>query len=694
MFYSLIKRNSRANRKENSIYFVSTILAIIAFYVILSLENMDVIRFIRDMESDAVQKLLTLVPALYVFSLFVIFFLVFFTSRYQIERRNHELGMYLMLGMKRSKLFFMLIAEDLMNTFLALVIGLPVAVLFSEIISLTAARLVGIGILGHRFRISFGGILWTVCGLLLVKILTLVLLSGLTVHKEPQDLMQNSSVGREKERSTGTSILILFVGILLLGTAYILALSRRGMSAMSLKILLIILLCGTSGTFLLLKGFYPFFECLMKRQKGKTGLGMFTLRQLQESVFLKNGSLTVISLLALISFCCLAFGISAMLTEKPEHLMDYTFQGEEKEVREILDETGVMNKFQDFYSIRTAYLPTDEEGACTFEYEEFMQALQRQEDSEGKEIMLHNFAEGGYFSFPHILSISDYNELLKAAGKEEILLKDHEILFYANKAFTENGTRALLQNMLSEGIQVSINGQPYTMKKEMAEYHIVTDQVITLAFGLVLPDALFEEIIAIKNTESTYWNAVLKEEVFEKNGLIQVISDINETLNQTAFKSAEGLHYESYIQNIGRHLFYIIAESYTTLYLGIIFLVIANTALGTQYLMYQQKTGKRYQTVSALGGSYQAMRKSGRTQIRWYFLLPVLVAAVSSVFGLVSFTEGLLSSYFAMQKTRIFLVGILVVLMICVVESLYMMAVMRVSDRSIRGFIKQVRGDE
>ena len=147
MFYSLIKRNSSANIKEKSIYFVSTILAIIAFYVILSLENMDVIRFIRDMESDAVQKLLTLVPALYVFSLFVIFFLVFFTSRYQIERRNHELGMYLMLGMKRSKLFFMLIAEDLMNTFLALVIGLPVAVLFSEIIRLTAARLVGIGIL-------------------------------------------------------------------------------------------------------------------------------------------------------------------------------------------------------------------------------------------------------------------------------------------------------------------------------------------------------------------------------------------------------------------------------------------------------------------------------------------------------------------------------------------------------------------
>lgn len=77
MFYSLIKRNSRANRKENSIYFVSMIIAIIAFYVILSLENMDVIRFIKDMESDAVHKLLSLVPALYVFSLCVISFWYF-----------------------------------------------------------------------------------------------------------------------------------------------------------------------------------------------------------------------------------------------------------------------------------------------------------------------------------------------------------------------------------------------------------------------------------------------------------------------------------------------------------------------------------------------------------------------------------------------------------------------------------------
>lgn len=130
------------------------------------------------------------------------------------------------------------------------------------------------------------------------------------------------------------------------------------------------------------------------------------------------------------------------------------------------------------------------------------------------------------------------------------------------------------------------------------------------------------------------------------------------------------------------------------MYLGVIFLVIANTALGTQYLMYQRQTGKRYQTLVALGGSYEALSKSGRTQIRWYFLLPVLVACVSAVFGILSFTEGLLSSYFKMQKNHIIFVGILVILVICVVEYLYMMAVMRPSDRTIRELMKRKREED
>ena len=696
MFYSLIKRNSRANRKENSIYFVSMIIAIIAFYVILSLENMDVIRFIKDMESDAVHKLLSLVPALYVFSLCVIFFLVFFTTRYQMERRNHELGTYLMLGMKRNRLFFMLIAEDLLNTFLSLLIGVPMAVLFSEVISLAVARVVGIGILGHKFTISMTGIFWTVGGLLFVKFVILVILSGRTVHKEPMDLMKNSAVGREKKQRKKESVSCLAAGVMLLITAYGIGLAARDFTLMSMKLLLGLLICGTTGTFLFFQGLYPFFNYMMKKQKGKPGLGSFTLRQLQESVFLKNGSLAVISLLALISFCCMAFGISSALTEKPVHHMDYTFSGEEEKVKKTLEESGVMEQFQAFYPMHTSNLDTDlmlgdelEEGFYDLDYENVLRALKAEKDSEGKENVLYDFEENGCLSFPHILSISDYNALLKAAGKSEILLKENEMMLYVSSEFSGGGKEEILKKILQEDLKVYLNGGPYTLSRELAEYDIVTDSAITLAYALVLPDDLFWEAVSKnENHVSTYWNGVLKESVVREQGLIQAISGINQKLNQTE------LLYESYVENIGRHLFYIIAESYTTLYLGVIFLVIANTALGTQYLMYQRQTGKRYQTLVTLGCSYEEISKSGRTQICWYFLLPVLIACVSAVFGILSFTEGLLSSYFAMQKNHIIFVGILVILVICVVEYLYMMAVMRASDRTLQELMKRKREED
>ena len=700
MFYSLIKRNSRANRKENSIYFVSMIIAIIAFYVILSLENMDVIRFIKDMESDAVHKLLSLVPALYVFSLCVIFFLVFFTTRYQMERRNHELGMYLMMGMKRSRLFFMLIAEDLVNTLLSLLIGIPMAVLFSEITSLAVARVVGIGILGHKFTISMTGILWTVGGLLLVKLVTLVILSGNTVQKEPQDLMKNSTVGREKQQRKTVSFSCLIAGIMLLIAAYGVGIFARDFTLMSLKLLLGLLICGTTGTFLFFQGLYPLFNLMMKKQKGKPGLGSFTLRQLQESVFLKNGSLAAISLLALISFCCMAFGISSALTEKPVHHMDYTFLGKEEKVKKTLEESGVLEKFQAFYPMHTSNLDTDlmvsgelEKGFYKLDYENILRALKAEKDSEGKENVLYDFEENGYLSVPHILCISDYNALLKAAGESEIPLKENEMMLYANPEFSVGGKAEILKKILQEDLQIYLNGESYTLRRELAEYDIVTDSAITLAYALVLPDDLFWEA-ASKSSVSTYWNGVLKESVVRKQGLIQAISEINQKLNQTEFGNQTDLVYESYVENIGRHLFYIIAESYTTLYLGVIFLVIANTALGTQYLMYQRKTGKRYQTITALGCSYEELSRSGRTQIRWYFLLPVLVACVSAVFGIFSFTEGLLSSYFEMQKNHIIFVGILVIFVICVVEYLYMMAVMRTSDRTIRELMKRKREED
>ena len=143
MFSNLILRNSRRSRKENGLFFSSLVISIVAFYMILSISTQDVMLFLQKMESDAVDKLLLLIPAFYGMTLGILFFLIYFACKYQFERRRHEFGVYLMLGMRRSKLFGMLLAEDFLTSILAMLIGLPVAVVLSEIVSLVTAKLVG-----------------------------------------------------------------------------------------------------------------------------------------------------------------------------------------------------------------------------------------------------------------------------------------------------------------------------------------------------------------------------------------------------------------------------------------------------------------------------------------------------------------------------------------------------------------------
>ena len=127
MFFKQVRRNAAKNRKGNSLFFGSLVVAIIAFYTLLSLGEQDVMHYLATVESDAVKKLMNLLPVVYVVSLFFVFFLVYFACKYQTDSRKRELGMYLMLGMKQSRMFVMLFCETLWNSIASLLIGLPIA---------------------------------------------------------------------------------------------------------------------------------------------------------------------------------------------------------------------------------------------------------------------------------------------------------------------------------------------------------------------------------------------------------------------------------------------------------------------------------------------------------------------------------------------------------------------------------------
>ena len=223
MFSNLIFRNCRRSRKENGLFFSSLVISIIAFYMILSISTQDVMIFLQKMESDAVNSLLLLIPVFYGVTLGILFFLIYFACKYQFERRRHEFGVYLMLGMRRSKLFCMLLAEDLLSSILALLIGLPTAVVLSEIVSLVTAKLVGMGIIGHHFSLSWSAIKWTLAGFLGIKLLALLILSGKISRQEIGTLLSQPTNRSQKQMPSViyTFKLILKLPVLLcLGIIY------------------------------------------------------------------------------------------------------------------------------------------------------------------------------------------------------------------------------------------------------------------------------------------------------------------------------------------------------------------------------------------------------------------------------------------------------------------------------------------
>lgn len=665
MFYDLVNRNSKQNRKENGLFFVSLIIAIVAFYIILSLEKQDVIIFLKTMESEALDKLFLLIPALYGLSLFILFFLVYFAGKYQLDRRSKELGMYLILGMKRSKLLLMLFAEELWNSVLSLIIGIPIAMCISEIISLVTAKIVGLGIIGHKFSFSFSAVIGTVIGYFIIRFAALVILSGKFSKKEVTELLSESQVEKKREINKVIVSIKLVLGIVLLTVSF--AIAIIGVSWANIKFMGITVILGLGGIFLLFQGMGVLFEIILKKKNNISELKMFTFRQLQESVFLKPNTLAISSLLVLMAISCFAYGIPVgyLFNSKEAHVIDYTFEAKEEEVKSAINKLGLNEYIDGIYDMNIGRFYDG-----IFSANDLISAVENQKDGEDKESLLNNLQ---YMDRPYLISVNSYNKLLELQGKEQIILKDNEVAIYSDPVFK---VEDVMENALKERPTLYFDGEEYKLIDKYYNDSIVTDKLITIMYGLIVSEEAFNKYTD-ENNISTYWNATLNDGFVKEKGLMQAIAEVNEKLDTT------GICYESYLQNIGRELFYTVAASYTTIYLAIIFLIIANTVMGVQFLMHQQKTKKRYQSLIYLGASYEMLCKSARNQTTWYFSLPIVIAAISSIFAVRALFTGIMTKEMQEQLGKLMTISIVIIILICVIELIYMEFVKKSSDKNI-----------
>ncbi|MBS5939303.1 FtsX-like permease family protein [Clostridium sp.] len=674
MFFKHIFKNAKKSRKENGLYFGSLIVAIVSFYVLLSLEDQDVISFLRTMESDAIQKLMILIKLVYVLSLFFLFFLIYFSSRYHLERRKKEFGMYQMLGMRRGKIFGLLMGETIYNSLISLLIGIPIALFLTELISLATIKIIGIGIIGHQFKFSYTGIIGTVIGFLLVQIIAMILLSISISKKEPLDLIKKDSSKKQIISSEKSRWIYLIIGVILLIIAYLVAILL--LKSLNLAVAIIVLVTGITGTFMFFKGISALIgNTLNKRSEKSSGLFTFTMRQIQENIFFESNTLAFSSLLVLLSMICIAFGASVAISnqDNTNRTVDFSITASEEEIKETINTLDLNSYVENYYPVyldsMRASLNSGDNEVLEFSWEGFRQKIEKMPESKSKKIILQYLTTDNY---PYIISLESFNKMREASGKENLILENNEVAFYSNSGFYSED---FINEVLKENPYIIIQGEKYDLAKEYYIDNIVADRAITLSNALIVSDDLYKNLIG--NTDYPIWNLNINNNLVEEKGLMQAISEVNEILSES------GLQYESYLQGMGRNLFYIVTGSYLTLYLGIIFLIIGNTMIGIKFLIQLSSTKERYEILLKLGAEKSEVFKSAKSQVRIFFGLVIGASLISSIFGIWAMFNSFLNEESKKLLVYIGPIAFVIIIMLVIVELIYIKIIDRTSYKEI-----------
>lgn len=664
MFSKLIYRNAKRSRKENLIYFATLVIAIASFYIILSLGRQDVILFLKEFESDSIDKLLAQMPIVYLFALFLLFFLILFANRYQLNRRSKEFGLYLLLGMRKKRLVLQLLAEGFITSILALIAGLLIGGFLAEIISLTVSKLVGQGIIGHQISLSAGAIFFTIIGFLSIQFIALAILGGRLFKQEVHQLLYEQMDKKQDMGHFTGNVLTLLAGAVFLGVAYWVALYR--FTDIAGLLLFVAVALGSLGTVLFMRGFGKLLGLLASLSKNKStkGLHTFTVRQFQENVANRSTSVAVTSILITLSIILIADGASTFIGlenvfARSSSVYDFTVNGDSQKIEQFLASEKMEPYVEDLNLLKIGRMKyKDERGEDGIPLslvdwsalrEQMIMALpdNYKEQVLSGEIQNYSFSSENPEALnlfgvletdttaPYLIPESSYNGLLKAVGKKPLNLHSDEIALYFNPDFMPMDNLEsmpvldhILEKAAKEGKSLmSIHDQAVYIHPSIPMRGLVADRSVQIFSAFIVPDHMFEQLM---NTETyvAYWNFRIPQKLQDQEGLLKPMMEARDLLK------ASGFTFESYLQNFGRKLFYVVAGSYATLYMGFLFLIIACTVLALQFLTQVKQTGQRYVTLSMLGAKRNQMKKSIHRQVLLTFLLPVSLACVSGAVGI------------------------------------------------------------
>lgn len=643
MLCKLSLKNIKKSFKDYAIYFFTLILGVAIFYVFNAIDSQTVLLQTKKSTYDIIKLMTQTLSSVSIFVSFILGFLIIYASRFLIKRRNKEFAIYMTLGMSKRKISMILFLETIVIGIISLGVGLGIGIALSQFMSLLVANMFEADMTNFTFTFSQSALLKTFCYFGIMYLLVMIFNTIQISRCKLIDLI-NASKRSEKVKIKNpiVCILLFIIATSILGYCYYRVSVPDGTNALSVKELGIIITLGAVSTFLL---FWSLSGLILKVVQGihniyYKGLNSFTLRQISSKINTTIFSMTIICLMLFITICVLSSSLSIKnsMTSNLKELapIDIELSKTRNIPKELQEDYGytdgqIASSYKNI-SETLKDLNIDEK-----KYLKDQTTLHLYIDSsltyattmgEGLESMKKAYPYLDYTSPEVIVKLSEYNKVAKMLNNETYSLDENEYMIIGDyESMTE------LRNIALEArTPLTIFGKELKPKYkevkngfiEISSNHI-TDGVI------IVPDS----VIDIKNNspklEKEYLLANYKandqkakeeiEKIFTNPELNELYPDVilNGNSKIAIYEASIGLG--AMITFIG-------------LYLGIIFLISSAALLALKELSESADNVVRYNMLRKIGASDKQLNKALFRQIAIFFLFPLLIAIIHSIFGI------------------------------------------------------------
>ena len=632
-------RNIKKSFKDYAIYFFTLILGVAIFYVFNSIESQTVLLDVTESTYEVINMMTTMLSAASVFVAFILGFLIIYASRFLIKRRNKEFGIYMLLGMSKRKISMILFFETILIGIISLAVGLGLGILLSQLMSMLVANMFEADMTKYEFIFSSQACIKTIIYFGIMYVIVM-LFNTVNIGKcKLIDLIQtNKKSEKVKMKNPMLCTIVFIISAIALGYAYYMVTGGINETIKTPEDIFKPIVIGAVSTFFIfwsLSGLILKIVTSMKNLYVK-GLNTFTFRQLSSKINTTVFSMTIISLMLFVTICVLSSALSLKnsMTANLDELAPADIQLEKRVLNEDwLDQGYNEEQIKNSKLSIREILEKFDFNIDSYLEESVEYNLYQTEELTFGDTLGDNWEtiKNTYTSLiPYnvaddIMTISDYNKVAKFYGNEEYTINEDEYIIVADyDSMIEIRNVALKDNQ-----EITVFGHTLKPKYNECQYGFVEMASNHINSGIIIvPDDIVDDNYIVYNSIiGNYYTDSLDEQREIQEQIKNLVNNpISLEYNLPSINSKVDISEASI--GIGALV------TFLGLYLGIVFLIASVAILALKELTESTDNKERYNMLRKLGADEKMINKSLFRQIAIFFMFPLLIAIIHSIFGI------------------------------------------------------------